>query len=49
MTCDLPNKPMVPTAPTYPDSFPLGPLRRHIGGPLGSSGGRGDRQEWSAG
>jgi hypothetical protein len=31
-----PNKPMVPTAPNELDEYPLGPLRRHIGQPLGS-------------
>lgn len=32
---DLPNKPMVPTAPTHLNEHPSGSLRRHIGGPLG--------------
>jgi hypothetical protein len=36
-----PNKPMVPTAPTPPNEHPLGPLRRHIGRPLGSRGRQG--------
>ncbi len=32
----VPNKPMVPTAPTSPNTYPLDSLRRHIGRPLGS-------------
>lgn len=31
----LPNKPIVPTAPTVPKELPLA-LRRHIGSPLDS-------------
>lgn len=30
-----PNKPMVPTAPNELDEYPLGPVRRHTGRPLG--------------
>ena len=30
----VPNKPMVPTAPTPPDENSFGPLRRHIGQPF---------------
>jgi hypothetical protein len=29
-----PNKPMVPTAPNWPDEDSLDPLRRHIGRPF---------------
>jgi hypothetical protein len=36
---DVPNKPMVPTAPASHTTNPLYPLRRHIGQPLGSLGG----------
>ena len=32
---DLPNKPVLPTAPTSPNHYAPGPLRRHIGEPLG--------------
>jgi hypothetical protein len=32
----VPNKPMVPTAPTSPGENPTGPPRRHIGQSLGS-------------
>ncbi len=38
----MPNKPMVPAAPTQPDEYSLYPLRRHIGRPLG-----GDSSRWS--
>ena len=34
--CDMPNKPMVPTAPTHHNGHPPGSLRRHIGRPLDS-------------
>ena len=34
----LPNKPMVPTAPTPPNRYPHRSRRRHIGQPLGSLG-----------
>ncbi len=33
---DVPNKPMVPTAPASPAVNPLHPMPRHIGQPLGS-------------
>ncbi|MFO0648774.1 MAG: hypothetical protein U0326_21210 [Polyangiales bacterium] len=32
----LPNKPMVPSAPTSRIANPLHPLRRHIGQPFGN-------------
>ncbi len=37
---NVPNKPMVPTAPTSLTHYPPGSLRRHIGQPLGSCNGR---------
>jgi len=33
---EWPNKPMVPTAHTWPAGNPIDPMRRHMGRPLGS-------------
>jgi len=35
-TLSVSNKPMVPTAHTWPDGNPMDPMRRHMGRPLGS-------------
>lgn len=34
--CGLPNKPVLPTAHTWLNADPLGPMRRQTGQPLGS-------------